>query len=196
MRRLGNFMHIIKLYPSCQGRVVSVMIVNTLNMELTSPILNTLKINSKKGYILIDPDSSEDAKIIVLSDGSTMDIAQTPDNLVIFGPGDFEASGILIKGTRQDSETIYSIDTGDGRALLASSTSISKLTDEDDYDAVIIKAVAPVTESDLSSISSQLVVVYGDEANIPETVKTSRFPKINLRKKEELGSNLVYLEKK
>ena len=165
-------------------------------MELTSPILNTLKINSKKGYILIDPDSSEEAKVIILSDSSRIDITQTAENLVIFGPGDYEASGILIKGTRPENETMYSIDTGEGRIIVVSSTSIAKLTDEDDYDGVVVKAVNPVEESILASLSSKLVVVYGDESYIPESIKASRTGKVNFKKREELTSNVVYLEKK
>lgn len=165
-------------------------------MELTSPILNTLKINSKRGYILVDPDSAMDAKVVILNDGSTQDIEQTSDNLVIYGPGDFEGSSILIKGTRNDEETTYSIDTGEGRVLLVLSTSTAKLTDEDDYDAVIVKAVSPVEEATLAAISSKLVVVYGDPINIPDTVKNNKSNKINIKKREESENNVVYLEKK
>lgn len=165
-------------------------------MELTSPIANSLKINSKKGYILVDPDASEDAKIVILSDDSSSDIQQTPENLVIYGPGDFEASGILIKGTRNENETMYSIDTGEGRALVVSSTSLSKLADEDDYDVVVVKAVGPVDDAALSALSSKLVVVYGNEENIPETLRTKKVAKINLKKREEIEGNVVYLEKK
>ncbi len=165
-------------------------------MELSSPIVNCLKISSKRGYILIDPDASEDAKIIILSDGSDQNITQTDDNLVIFGPGDYEASGILIKGSRPENDTIYSIDTSEGRALIASSNSISKLTDEDEYDVVVVKAVTSVDEAALAALSSKLVVVYGSEDFIPETLKEKRVAKVNLKKREEIEGNVVYLEKK
>lgn len=165
-------------------------------MELNSPQLNVLKINSKKGYILVDPDTSEDAKVVILNDGSNKDLVQTEENLIIYGPGDFETAGILIKGVRPENETMYTVDSGEGRVLLAQSSSISKLTDEDEYDAVIVKAVTPVDEATLSALSSKLVIVYGDEANIPENIKANKVAKINLKKKEELTSNVVYLEKK
>lgn len=165
-------------------------------MELTSPSQNTLKINSKKGYMLIDSDSSEDAKVIILCDNSNTQIAQTPENLVIYGPGDFEASGILIKGTRNEAETMYTVDTGEGRILFVVSNSISKLTAEDDFDAIIVKAIAPVDESQLAALSTKLVVVYGEAANIPESLKVTKVSKINLKKQEEFSGNVVYLEKK
>jgi len=165
-------------------------------MELTSPTSSTLKISSKRGYILVDPETSEDAKVVILSDGSEKEINQTADNLVIFGPGDFEGSGILIKGTRPETETMYSIDTGEGRALLVSASSISKLTDVDEYDVVIVKATALVEEAVLAALSSKRVVVYGDQSFIPETLLATKTNKINLKKQEELTSNVVYLEKK
>ncbi len=165
-------------------------------MELTSPAISTLKISTKKGYILIDPSTGEDAKVVILSDGSDNDIVQTPDNLVIYGPGDFEVSGILIKGTRNDFETMYSIAADDGKVLVVQSTSISKLADEDDCDAVIVKAVNEVDEAALSAISSKLIVVYGDESLIPDSIKANKSQKISLKKTEELSSNVVYLEKK
>lgn len=165
-------------------------------MELTIPQKNTLKINSKKGCILIDPDAIEDAKIIIQSDPDAPMLDSTQDTLVIYGPGDFEASGVLIKGSKLDGGVSYSIDADDSRIIFAKSTSISRLTDEDDYDAVVIKAVEPVEESVLSAISSKLVVVYGDEVNIPEAIKQNRVNKINLKKIEDTSSNVVYLAKK
>ena len=165
-------------------------------MEFTSPALNTLKISTKKGYILVDPDTSEDAKIIILSDGSATDISQTKDNLVIYGPGDFEASGILVKGTRAEKDTTYSLDSGDGRALLVSSSSVESLTDEDDYDVVAVKAVGPVEESALASLSSKLVIVYGNEEFMPDALKAKKQNKINAKKIEETEGNVLYLEKK
>lgn len=165
-------------------------------MELTSPILNTLKITSKKGYLLVDPESGDEAKIVILSDNSEKDIVQDANNLVIFGPGDYEASGILIKGTRPESETMYSIDTGDGRMLLVSSNSIAKLADADDFDVIVVKAVNEISESALAALTSKLVVVYGDESFIPEPLRANKVSKINPRKREEMETNVVYLEKK
>lgn len=165
-------------------------------MELSSPHLNTLKISSKKGYILIDPDDSSDARIIILNDSEKNHIQQNQDNLVIYGPGDFEASGILVKGQRIDSETIYTIDSNEGKVLVAQSPAIAKLTDEDDYDAVVIKVIETVDEAGLSAISTKLVVVYGDPAFIPDGIKNNKISKLNLKKVEDLGGSIVYLEKK
>ena len=172
------------------------MIGNLYYMELTVPAISTLKINTKKGYILIDPETGEDAKVVILSDGSEKDIVQTPENLVIYGPGDFEASGILIKGTRTDFESMYSIDADEGRVLVVQSSSLSKLADEDDYDAVIVKVVDQIDEAAVTAISSKLVVVYGVDEFIPDSIKANKTNKINLKKIDEFASNVIYLEKK
>ncbi len=80
--------------------------------------------------------------------------------------------------------------------LHALSTSTSKLSADDDYDVVVVKAVTPVEEADLSSLSSKLVVVYGDDVNIGDTLKSQRINKINLKKRDEIPTNVFYLDKK
>lgn len=166
-------------------------------MELSAPSSNTLKITSKKGVVLVNPSFTDTTATIVLIDDNALDISDKyPDSLVIYGPGEFESSGIMIKGTRSEKDTMYVIDTGEGKVLHALSTSIQKLSDEDDYDVVVVRAVSSVEEASLSSLSSKLVVVYGDSENIPQTVKDNTVNKINLKKKDELTSNVVYLERK
>lgn len=165
-------------------------------MELTSPSNTTLKITSKKGVVLVNPSLVDTATIVIIDDNDTDISEKYPDSLVIYGPGEFEASGIMIKGTRSESGTMYVIDMGEGKMLHAISTSITKLSDEDDYDVVVVKAVGPVEEAQLSSLSSKLVVVYGDSENIPQAIKDNTVNKVNLKKKDELTSNVVYLKKK
>lgn len=165
-------------------------------MELTASSSNTLKVNTKKGAVLINPDSSEEAKIIILDDDADDISSKFPDSLVIYGPGEYEASGIMVKGKRADDKTMYEIDSGEGKILHALSTSISKVSTEDDFDAVVVRAISPVEEANLSSLSSKLVVVYGDISNIADSVKENKVNKINLRKLDDIASNVVFLEKK
>jgi hypothetical protein len=165
-------------------------------MELTSQSTGSLRLNSKRGQLYINPVISDNAKIIILNDNAEDNIAHNHETLVIYGPGDFEASGILVKGTRKESDTFYTIDTDEARILYAVSTSISKLSVDDDIDVVVVRVTTPVEEGVLSSLSSKLVVVFGEKENVPEAVLANSVQKINLKKKEELSSNIVYLEKK
>lgn len=165
-------------------------------MEITSPGGTTLKIVSKKGTILINPDSIDDAKIVIIDDDAPDISKNYPDTLVIYGPGEFEVGGIMVKGTRQEGNTTYEIDAEEGKILHALSSSISKISTEDEYEAVIVKALAPLEESDVSSLSSRLVIVYGEPQNIPESLKQNKINKINLRKRDDITTNVVYLEKK
>lgn len=163
-------------------------------MELTLPYQQTLKITGKKGYVLFNPQSAEDAKIVILDESSDIDFDS--DVLCIYGPGEFEAGGIVVKGTRGEFSTRYDIDNDEGRALHVLSDSIAKLSDEEDFDVVIVKAIAPIEEAQLSAISTGLVVVYGEEVNIPEKIKENKVSKVAIRKKDELPGNIVYLVKK
>ena len=165
-------------------------------MELTSPNSLTLKIASKRGVVLINPSFVDDAKVVIIDDNLPDISEKYPDTLVIYGPGEFEVNGIMIKGARSENDTMYVIDTGEGKILHAISTSIAKLSDEDDYDVVAVKAVAPVEEAQLTSLSSKLIVVYGESSNIPQAIKDNTVNKISLKKKDELTSNIVYLERK
>lgn len=172
---------------------VSGNIEDTL-MELSLLYQQTLKISGKKGYVLFNPQTVEEATIVILDDNSNANFDS--EVLIIYGPGEFEAGGVVVKGSRPDASTIYEIDNGEGRALHVLSDSISKLSDEDDFDVIIIKAISPVEEAQLSTISSGLIVLYGEEENIPEKVKENKVNKISLRKKDELPGNIVYLVKK
>lgn len=165
-------------------------------MELTSPAGTSLKINSKKGSVIINPDTTDDAKIVIIDDDAPDISNKFPDTLVIFGPGEFEVGGIMVKGTRQEGNTTYEIDAEEGKVLHVLSNSISKLSTEDEYEAVIVKALTSLEESDVSSLSSKLVVVYGDPQNISDSLKQNKVNKINLRKRDEITTNVVYLEKK
>lgn len=157
---------------------------------------SSLKIKTQKGDIFVGNESTDTPKIVILEDNTVLNTKYPEDTLVIYGPGDFEASGILIKGTRTERSTMYTIESNDGtRVLYVVSDSISNLSEENDYQAIIVKATGPVTDTDLSSLSSSLVVVFGEEKNIPETFKVSKINKVNLKKKDEAIGNLVYLSK-
>ena len=170
--------------------------VHSLFMELTAPNGATLKINSKKGNVLINPEFTDDAKIVIIDDGAPDISSKYSDSLVIYGPGEYEANGIMVKGTRGEDKTMYVIDTGEGKILHVLSSSSSKLSNEDEFDLVVVKAVAPVEEADLTSLSSKLVVVYGDEQNIAPVIRENRTNKVNLKKSEDITTNVGNLEKR
>lgn len=162
-------------------------------MELTRPSQNTLRIASKKGDVYVNPEPSDSPTIALVNDGAKFTLSD--DYLTIYGPGEFESKGIVVKGSRPDKDTMYIVDTDEGKALYVQASAIDKLSDEE-VDVVVINANVPIEESKLASLSSSLIVVFGEDANIPEKVKEHSVTKLNLKKKEELGSNIVYLAKK
>lgn len=178
---------------SCQGRPTYVRIIPL--MELQCITGTTIKISSKKGIILIDPDTTPEAAIAIMTqeEGS---YETTNETLIIEGAGEYEAKGIVVKGIRVGQTPSYEIDTEDGKLLFALSSSLEKLTDEDEFDGVLIKVVDALDEGKLAAVTSGLIILYGDEANIPDGLKEHRVSKVNLKKKEELPGNILFLEKK
>ena len=178
---------------SCQGRATYVRIIPL--MELQRITATTIKISSKKGIVLIDPDTTPDSAIAIMSEEEG-NYETTDDTLIIEGAGEYEAKGISVKGVRIADTLSYEIDTEDSKLLFALSTSLEKLVDKDEFDGVLIKVVNALDEGKLAAVTSGLVILYGDEANIPDSLKQNKVSKVNLRKKEELPGNIIFLDKK
>lgn len=163
-------------------------------MELSLENNNTLKISTKNGTVVINPTSSATGNILILSDNTSPSFDVPDSTLVIYGPGEYEASGILVKGTRPQTDTVYEISDANGKILYTTSNSISKLTDEEDFDAVVVRVVDSYDEAVLEALSANLLVIFGDSSQIPDEVKQNKIAKINLKKKDQLESKIVFLE--
>lgn len=164
-------------------------------MELQRTANSTIKISSKKGIVLIDPDATPDAAIAIMSE-EVGNFDTTDETLIIEGAGEYEAKGISVKGVRIADTLSYEIDTEESKLLFALSSSLEKLADKDEFDGVLVKVVGPLDEGKLAAVTSGLVILYGDEANIPDNLKANRVSKVNLKKKEELPGNIIFLDKK
>lgn len=164
-------------------------------MELQRIAQNTIRISSKKGIILIDADLPPDASVVIMTNDEFI-YPTTDDTLIIEGAGEYEAKGIVVKGIAVAGVTTFEIDTEDSKLLFARSASLEKLSDKDEFDCVLIKVESMLDEGKLAAVTSGLVVLYGDEANIPDSLKEHRVSKVNLKKKEELPGNILFLEKK
>lgn len=164
-------------------------------MDLTRFGAQSVRLSLKKGSVTIDSDTTPDSAIAIMTE-EVGKYDTTDDVLIVEGPGEYESKGIVVKGSRVEGVTVYEIDSGDGKIMFALSSCLSKLSDEDEFDAVLIKAVDELDEAKIASLSSGLTIVYGDEALVPAKIKETTVYKINLKKKEELGANIVYLAKK
>jgi len=164
-------------------------------MDLTRVSENTVRLAFKKGVVLLDPDTFPDAVIAIVTDDAGK-YETTEDTLIIEGPGEYETKGIVVKGSRAEGAVVYELDSGEGKIMFAQSTSLAKLADEDEFDAVLIKVVEELDEAKVTSLSSGLTIIYGPAEFVPAKIRENTVTKINLKKKEELGANIVYLAKK
>lgn len=162
-------------------------------MEITSISSKSIVISSKRGSVAIDIDenfSDYQAVILTKEDGEI----QSEQTLLIEGPGEYETSGLYIKGTRQNSSTVYQIESPEGKVLFSPSGAIDKIQDSEYLDAIIIKVEGGVDDAKISSLSG-LVILFGDEKSMPDKLKEVRLPKVNLKRKDKISGNVVLLSK-
>src|SRR5438874_1011043 len=130
-------------------------------MEISKITDNSIKVKTKNVSVVIDPTTKTDADIVIITAGN-VDEFMIPENtkLVIEGPGDYEVGGISVTGEKMGEEMLYTLFDDQFRVILAPLSLISKIREDDDSDAVIIHAVGPVTKKDLSTLSSDVLLVY------------------------------------
>jgi len=153
-----------------------------------------LKIKTKEVTFLAPPFGKIDCDVILAF--SQKEIPAT-DKMAFYGPGEYEISGVSIKGIMENGTLLYSISEDTQKILLGRSTaSLTDMKDTEGYTAVIVRIDTKATENLLSGVSSEIVVLYGDsceEGLDPTTIKKTE--KINLKKIEELKEFTVILGK-
>lgn len=153
-----------------------------------------LKIKTKEVTFLAPPFGKIDCDVILSF--SQKDIPET-DKMALYGPGEYEISGVSIKGINENGTLLYSISEDTQKILLGGTTaSLTDMKDTEGYTVAIVRVDAKVTENLLSGVSSEIVVLYGDSAEEgldPTTIKKT--DKINLKKIEELKGFTVVLSR-
>ena len=130
---------------------------------------SSLKIKSKKTSLAIDPLTSIqkfDADAILLT-GKEGDINRVTDyRVVITGPGEYEVSGLKIVAVRTDGDLIFSLVSENVRTLVAKVSSLKQISTEKigDYQIVVINADADASESMITAMEPNIVVLYGLKA--------------------------------
>lgn len=163
-------------------------------MDLTKLSDLSLKIKLKKLTIVTDPEKKADAEVAIVTAGVPDKTMYDEYALVIEGPGEYEKNGIYIKGEKVGEGIAYTIIDGTSKIHFAESTALEKFKEED-IEVLIVKAVAKVDESTLSSFSGSIVAVYGNPEFIqisPEVAKHTN--KITSKTREEFAGSIVILD--
>lgn len=161
-------------------------------MEITKLGEKSLRIKSKNATFIVDPLPKAEANAFLF----TSVPENLPENLSLYGPGEFEIAGVSIKGEKADDTISYDLLEDGRRILVLAKPSLVKNYETEEYNAVVLVLNEKVDDVVLSNISSELVVLYGDESQItldPQNLKKA--DKVNLKKIEELKGFTVCLSK-
>lgn len=164
-------------------------------MEISLIKGNSIKIKSNKTVIVTDPIFKAEAQAVILTDNASYDLEKVEGKrTVISGPGDYEVGGISIAAKRLKDETIYKVSNDAANILFITSSVVSRVSEVDEYNCVIIKINSKISEDACSVFNSKCYILYGDlslinlkSGNVEKTVK------INLRKAEEISGKIFLL---
>lgn len=161
-------------------------------MEIVKISDNSIKIKTKNVSIAVDPVTKTDSDIIIVTNESVSLVVPDDIKLLIEGPGEYEVGGVHIKGEKAGADFMYTIFDDAYRLYLLPMELISKVREDDDMDAIVIKATGEISKKDVSTLSSS-VIVYGVKGNMQEDENVKRLSRVNLKKKEEIKGFIVYL---
>lgn len=136
-------------------------------MEISLQGLNSLKIRGKHAAIFINPQdktSSYNAAVILGNPlASTLKIRD--DVVIINGPGEYEAGGIKITGTKAETNVVYSISLDNVDLLVGDRADIEKTFQKlKEYQIVIIHAGDVGTATFAPSLGINAVLFFGEHA--------------------------------
>ena len=135
---------------------------------------SSLKIKSKKTTLAIDPVASVqkfDADAILLT-GVDGDVSRVTEyRVIINGAGEYEVSGLKIVGIKAEDGLVFSLISENVRALVAKVSSLKQISTEKigDYQIVVLNADTDASESMITAMEPNIVVLYGLKAK--ETAK-------------------------
>jgi hypothetical protein len=131
---------------------------------------DTLKIKIKKATIAVDPKTSIqkfDADAILLT-GKEADVSRVNSyRVVINGAGEYEVSGLKIVGIATNGEEpMFVLNSDNANILLSKASSLRRMSTEKvgDYKIVVINADAEISESIVTAMEPNIVILYGEKA--------------------------------
>jgi len=133
-----------------------------------------LKIKNKKTTLAVDPEASMqkfDADAILLTGKEENANRITNYRAVINGVGEYEVSGLKIVGIASEDDLLFALISENVRTLVAKASSLKKISTEKigDYQIAIINADTDTSESTITAMEPNVVVLYGLKAK--ETAK-------------------------
>lgn len=130
---------------------------------------DTLKIKIKKAGVAVNPKSSIqkfDADVILIN-RDNCDVKRVNNyRVVIDGAGDFEVSGLRVRGIRVGEGLIYELSSENAVILVANATALENVSSErlDECRIAIINANGNLNASLITALEPRVVILYGEKA--------------------------------
>ncbi len=148
----------------------------------------SVKVKTKNTSIAINPDKKIDGDFVMLTE-KPVDYTQFEGKLVIDGPGEYEVSGVLIKGEKVEGGYAYDMTDENQTVLVVPTDEALKTRETEGYVATVVLSNS---SEELPPINSEIAIVVSGNAS-GESVKAVE--KINLKKLDEYKGFLVHLTK-
>ncbi len=166
-------------------------------MEISRLSDTSIKIKTKTATLVVDPDVKTEADVVLhitpFEKGESLVINK---RIVIDGPGDYEVMDVAIQGIDYGNFMGYSIDDGVSRVLIAPSSAIDKVKDEEGFSALVIKAVQAVDLEKISSFVPDICIVLADPMLLDHATEAKKVQKVNVRRIDDsLKGQVVVLRK-
>ena len=159
-------------------------------MEIIYLSEGSIRIKAKNSSFVINPSKKIDEDVVVLTKKPS-DYSEFEEKLVIDGPGEYEFSGVSIKGELIEESLSFEFLEDNQKILLLTSPDSIKSLEAEDYTATIF--LLGDYSGNIPQVSSGVVIVVGSNIEAGPTVK--RTDKINLKKTEEYKGFIVHLRK-
>jgi len=144
---------------------------------------NGVKIGTDKATVYIDPESTVDRGVVILTTPNAS-FTTTDERLIVEGPGEYEFQGIHIKGIRKDNVLSFTISSNEREIYITTSEGFSSIPDDEPFDAVVVRVTSPLDNSVVSKMPYPLIFIdskkmLSDEIEV-EMVKNINLKKINI----------------
>lgn len=154
-------------------------------MEIQKVGKNSVKIKAKNVSFVTNTFASGDSIPIFFTPNNE----ESSDQFFIEGTGEYEVSGVRIKGLREGEGILYELTDDPITLKLLNSKALKTLKDVDEGTILLVESNSDLTREIIDSHDPYLTILYGEV--FPEGTSYPEVEKINLRKLEELKGVVI-----
>jgi hypothetical protein len=134
-------------------------------MEIALVQKTALRIKGKHASIAVDPVDKTEINAALAFAKKPSQLESSGAEVVIEGPGEYEAGGINISGLRSETGMIYSMTVDSVSILLGKGSSLEKMQQKlKESNILIVHCDDIIDPAFLTSLVSSVIIFYGEKA--------------------------------